>query len=113
MRYGIEDLVKEDKPGVFAKGEPAAMHGELMAQGGASAEDALQVSQTIEKKEDLAGLADAPQRTQRIDLNGSFRTRSRARSGAWKPLAFEANLSGTCLNTIRNWQAAMPCGPGR
>lgn len=98
-RYSIEDPVKEDKPGVFANAELAAMYAELMAKGSVSAEDALKVGQTIEK-EDIADLEDALKATQRTDLKRLF---SNLLQGSLRHMeAFEANLSGTCLNTIRN-----------
>ncbi|MGC8761655.1 MAG: DUF2202 domain-containing protein [Bryobacteraceae bacterium] len=94
-RYAIADPAKEDKPGVFANAELAALYAELIARGNVSAQDALNVGVTIEKK-DIEDLENAIRDTRQMDLKRLY---ANLLQGSLRHLlAFEANLQGQCPN---------------
>jgi len=70
-RYGLEDLVAMDVPGVFANKELQALYDSLVAQGSQSVEEAYKVGVAIEEH-DIADLKEALASTEKRDLTRVF-----------------------------------------
>lgn len=66
-RYGVKDPAAGALPGVFADPRLAALYTELMAKGGTSLKDALEVGVLIEKT-DIADLETALKSTEKTDI---------------------------------------------
>lgn len=72
-RYGLEDPVATDRPGVFVNDELQAAYASLVAQGSLSLEDAYKVGVTIEEL-DIADLQDGLKSTTKRDVTRVFQS---------------------------------------